>query len=282
MKNISSALHTHLNGEVLTLAHCWKITRRDTVVMGFTDHDQPLIIDDVTYAAATGFTPTAIRTTGALDSDNLDISGMLSAEAITREDILAGIYDFAEVMMFIVNYNDLSAGHIVVRYGWLGEVRLQGEQFVAELYGLTQKLNNQLGEIYSPTCRAELGDTACGVNLISRTVSGSITAVGSATVLYDTSRLEEAGRYTHGMLHFTSGANAGISMEVKSYTPQTIRVMLPLPYGCEIGDNYTLTEGCDKRFATCKTRFNNAINFRGEPYLIGIDRMLETSSTRNG
>jgi uncharacterized phage protein (TIGR02218 family) len=184
--------------------------------------------------------------------------------------------------MFVVNYAELSAGTLTLRYGWLGEVRLQGEQFVAELYGLTQQLQNQLGDSYSPTCRATLGDAACGVNLASRTVSGSITSIGAPNLLYDTSRTEEAGRYTHGTIQFTSGANAGLSMEIKSYSPQTLRLMLPLPYSPAIGDIYSLTEGCDKRFATCKTRFANAINFRGEPYLIGIDRLLETSSTRNG
>ena len=37
--------------------------------------------------------------------------------------------------------------------------------------------------------------------------------------------------------------------------------------GCRI----ELREGCDKRFATCVSRFNNAANFRGEPHLPGND-----------
>ena len=32
-----------------------------------------------------------------------------------------------------------------------------------------------------------------------------------------------------------------------------------------------LTQGCDRRMATCSTRFGNAVNFRGEPYLPGND-----------
>jgi hypothetical protein len=32
-----------------------------------------------------------------------------------------------------------------------------------------------------------------------------------------------------------------------------------------------LVEGCDKSLATCATRFANMVNFRGEPYLPGID-----------
>ncbi len=38
------------------------------------------------------------------------------------------------------------------------------------------------------------------------------------------------------------------------------------------GDAFTVTAGCDKQFATCKTKFANGINFRGFPYMPGNDR----------
>jgi hypothetical protein len=41
-KTISPALAQHLAGEVTTLATCWKITRRDGAVLGFTDHVRDL------------------------------------------------------------------------------------------------------------------------------------------------------------------------------------------------------------------------------------------------
>jgi len=37
-KTLNHALAQHLAGEVTTLATCRKITRRDGVVLGFTDH----------------------------------------------------------------------------------------------------------------------------------------------------------------------------------------------------------------------------------------------------
>ena len=46
-KTISTALAQHLAGEVTTLATCWKITRRDGIVLGFTDHVRDLQIDGV-------------------------------------------------------------------------------------------------------------------------------------------------------------------------------------------------------------------------------------------
>jgi uncharacterized phage protein (TIGR02218 family) len=32
-----------------------------------------------------------------------------------------------------------------------------------------------------------------------------------------------------------------------------------------------VTAGCDKRFETCRTKFANAVNFRGFPHLPGND-----------
>jgi hypothetical protein len=69
MKTISTALAQHLAGEVTTLATCWKITRRDGVVQGFTDHVRDLEVDGVTYRAASGYTRTAIRSTADLSVD---------------------------------------------------------------------------------------------------------------------------------------------------------------------------------------------------------------------
>ena len=40
MKSVSPALAAHLNGEVTTLATCWRLERADGWVRGFTDHDR--------------------------------------------------------------------------------------------------------------------------------------------------------------------------------------------------------------------------------------------------
>jgi uncharacterized phage protein (TIGR02218 family) len=40
------------------------------------------------------------------------------------------------------------------------------------------------------------------------------------------------------------------------------------------GDTFTVTAGCDKRFSTCRERFDNALNFRGFPHMPGNDFAL--------
>lgn len=281
MKSISAELKAHLSLEVTTLATCWKVTRRDHTVLGFTDHDQDIEYESVTYLATTGFTPTAIESTAALNVDSLDVEGMLDSNAITEQDMLAGLYDFAQVDVFMLNYEDTSQGVMTLRTGWLGEIIIKKGRFIAEIRGLTQHLSQTVGELYSPSCRANLGDSRCGVNMATLTENGSITAVTSQAILTDSSRTEEGGYFAFGKITFISGANSGLSMEVKEYSGGKFVLVLPMPKAIEVGDHYSVTVGCDKTLPTCIDRFNNAVNFRGEPHIPGTDRLLETSSTRS-
>lgn len=282
MKNISTALATHIAGEVTTLATCWKLTRRDNIVFGFTDHDVDIIVDSVTYKAASGFTPSAVQNTASLSVDNLDVEGMLSAGNITEADIMAGLYDFAEIEIFQINYNDVTQGTLKLRRGWLGEVSLVKQQFVVEVRGLTQRLSQTIGELYSASCRAAFADSRCKINAATYTVSGAITSVISNQEFKDSSRTETSGLYNFGKITFTSGANIGLSMEVKEFiSGGKIVLVLPMPYNIAIGDSYSLIQGCDKTLATCANQYNNVVNFRGEPHVPGLDSMLETAGTRS-
>lgn len=286
MKMISEALLAHIQSEVTTLATCWKLTRKDNTTLGFTNHDVDLLIDGVLYKASTGFTPTAIETTGDLSVDNLDVEGILTSGSLTEQDILAGFYDFADIEIFQVNYKDLSQGKLTLKCGWLGEVSIKKRQFVAEVRGMTQKLSQTIGELYSPACRASLGDGRCKINLELHTVTGSVTHVTSNQHFADNAREEVSGIFTSGVIQFTSGANNGVRMEVKEYLQATAHggelvLVLPLPFAVQAGDDYVLTKGCDKTLATCAGRFNNLLNFRGEPHVPGLDRMLETAGTRS-
>lgn len=281
MKSISEGLNAHLAQEVTSLATCWKVTRRDSVVMGFTDHDVDVLYDGVTYAASSGFTPTAVAASAALNVDNLDVEGLLSADAVTEEDLIAGRYDHAEVEVFVVNYADLTQGKMVLRTGWLGEVTVRGGQFVAELRGLSQKLAARIGSSYTPACRARFGDARCGVSMAAYTHTGSVVEAVSRQVFEDSSRAEAAGYFDGGLVTFSSGANAGLSMEVKEFSGGRFTLALPMPGDVAPGDGYEAVAGCDKSFATCVARFGNAVNFRGEPHVPGTDRLLETASTRS-
>ncbi len=157
-----------MTGEVTTLATLWKLTRLDGTIFGFTDHDADITypVGGQLYEAASGYLPSATSQTGNLSVDNLDVQGFLESTKIKEADLIAGKYDYASVDIYIINYNSIADGVIIIASGWkLGEVSIQQSQFKAEIRSKSQQLQQNIVELYSPDCRASLGDVRCKVDL---------------------------------------------------------------------------------------------------------------------
>lgn len=274
MKSASTKLAAHIAGETTSLATCWLVTRKDGAIFGFTDFDQNLVIDDVTYEARTGYTRTAIQTISDLSVDNLDIESAFDSEAITAQGLRDGVWDNAEVLIFLINWADLSAGKIVLKRGMIGQVELKDNLYRTELRGLTQLFSQNIGELYTADCRADLGDTRCKVDLSALTISGTVTAASDRYGFTDSSRAEEENFWKGGLVTWTSGENAGRKMEIRAFASGAFTLFLPMPSEIAVGDAYTAQPGCDKSFETCRSRYGNGINFRGEPFVPGTDAVL--------
>jgi len=276
VRAMSASLRTHINEELTTLVTCWKITLRDTTVKGYTSHTRDLTFSSQLYKASSGYTPTAIEQSSDLAVDNLEIQGFLDNAEITEAELMAGRWDYALVEIFRVNYADLSMGKDVLKVGRLGEVQMKVGQFVAELRGLSQHMTTQIVELTTPHCRADLGDARCGVTLASFTVAGTVTTATSRKQFTDSSRGEGTGTYNGGMVTFTSGLNNGLKMEVKTFTAGGVVVLfLNLPYNIQVGDTYSMSRGCDKTLSTCINTYGQVANFRGEPHIPGIDKIMQ-------
>lgn len=281
MKSITAALDAHLAKTSTTLATCWKVTRTDGEIFSFTDHDRDLVLSGLTYSASAGYTRTAIQSSADLSVDNLDLEGGLSSDSITEADIHAGLWDFATIEIFMVNWADLTQGTLKQRKGTLGQVRTGRNHFVAELRGLMQQLQQNVGRVYAVACDADVGDDRCTVNLIPLTITSTVTAVTSQRVFSDSARTESSGYFDRGKVTFTSGLNAGLQMDVKLHTPNAgsppagavIELQLPMPYVIAPGDGYTMSPGCLKTPNVCKVKFNNYVNYRGFEFVPGMDQI---------
>jgi uncharacterized phage protein (TIGR02218 family) len=278
MKTASANLKAHLAGETLTICTLWKITRTDAAVFGFTDNSRDITYGGLLYEAATGHTPSGVKTTSDLSVDNLEVQSILSSGKITEADLQAGLWDYATIEIMIVNYKVLADGHMMLRKGWIGNVKTGRTSFVAELRGMMQPLQQSVGRIYTAACDANLGDTRCGVTLASYTVTGRVTTATSGRVFTDTARTEADNYFAGGLITWTSGDNDTYRMEVKSSTSAgVVTLQQAMPNATVIGDAYSLSAGCDKLLNTCKTKFSNVINFRGFPHVPGQDKMIAGS-----
>jgi len=281
MRSIPTALQAKLDSGVTTLAQAWKLTRRDGVIAGFTDHDRDLVIDGVTYRAGTGLAASEATSRFDLSVDGGDIAGALDDVTLTDADLAAGRYDAAQVETWLVDWSDPALKVLTAR-GTLGEVKREGPAFIAELRGLADVLSRESGRLYTAKCNADLGDGKCRVDLANPAWrgSGSVTALAGAA-MFAAAGLDAFadGLFSAGRLRWTSGGNAGLAVEIKQHrvtSSSEVRLSLwqTMPEPMETGDAFTVTAGCDKTLATCRDRFGNADNFRGFPHIPGNDFLM--------
>ncbi|MBP0480989.1 DUF2163 domain-containing protein [Sagittula salina] len=265
-------LHAHLGTGVTTVCRAWVVTRRDGTVFGFTDHDRDISFDGVTFKAETGLSARALAQSTGLSVDNTEAMGALSDSAIGEGDIAAGRFDGAEVVAWLVNWKDATARRILFR-GHIGEVRRGEGAFHAELRGLSEALNRPVGRVYQKPCTAVLGDADCGFDLDTGGYAheGALEGVEESRVFL-CGALDgfDPGWFQRGRLKILSGEAEGLSVMIKrdhhrADGNRVIEVWEPLRAMVQAGEMVRLEAGCDKRFETCRLKFNNVMNFQGFP-----------------
>ena len=272
-----SGLLEHLKTGVTTTCRCWALTRRDGVVMGFTDHDRLLTFEGVAFRPDTGLSALAVQQTTGLSVDNTEALGALNDAAIREADIEAGRYDGAELRAWLVNWQDVAARRLIFR-GTMGELRRAGGAFEAELRGLTDALNVPLGRVYQKACSAILGDRDCSFDLDT---PGYVSEPPAETVEENrVFRFAEMGGFAedwfrHGVIRVLSGAAAGLIGLIKRDRSEgagrVIELWHPLGAAVTPGDALRIEAGCDKRMTTCQFKFDNLLNYQGFPDIPGDD-----------
>lgn len=279
-RNIPAGLQSHLDEGATTMCYCWRVTRTDGVVQGFTEHDNPLTFDGTTFLASSGFTASQIQSSLGLAVDNLNVDGALSSETLNEDDLAAGKYDDAFVELFWVNWRDVSE-RILKKSGYTGETQRIGIAFSAELRGLSARLGQVQTRTFKRTCDAQVGDNKCKVDLTSSTFKGT----GEVTTVYSPRSFLCSGLgsynnkwFTQGVLTWTSGPAAGTSIDVKAHVKDSGDVTIELwnapAFEIAAGWDFTVTAGCQQTVAMCRNKFDNLNNFRGFPVMPGSDAVI--------
>lgn len=264
-------LQTHLDSGCTTLCRAWQIERRDGTRYGFTDHDLPLAFDGQSYSPDSGLSAMALQQTTGLAVDNTEAIGAISSAAITDADVDAGRFDGAEVMSWLVNWEN-PAQRVMQFRGNIGEIRRAGGAFQAELRGLTDSLNRPVGRVFQRPCSAVLGDRKCKAPIMADGFRAqAVIAEIENTRVFRFAGINghAAGWFERGKIKVLTGAGADLSASIKIDRQvgglREIAVWEPLRADIQVGDEVEIFAGCDKRFETCRVKFSNAKNFRGFP-----------------
>lgn len=263
--------------DTTTLATCWQLTLMNGTIIGFTDCDQALKIDDITYHISSSFNYSNIERNSSLTIDNLQIEGAISSDYISDQDILAGKYDEAKIKIFRVNYENPNQKKTTLMSGSIGKILISGNKFIATINGISEKTQQQIVDTFSPSCRAHFCDHLCKLQASDFTAQGRVTdVIIDKRKFTDNSLSMPKNYYKNGLITFVCGGNKGISIEVKASDVNEVELFLSAPYEINCGDKYHITAGCDKLFTTCANKFNNTINFRGEPHMPGTNKLLQS------
>ncbi|MFA6218936.1 MAG: DUF2163 domain-containing protein [Erythrobacter sp.] len=255
-----------------TAAAWWRVYRQDGVALAFTTHDRDLWFDGMLHRAAPGMLPSAIRRTIGFEDDESEVEGALSHTDIRAEDLAAGRFDGARVESGIVDWQTLDAA--ALHGGSIASVSQEATGFSAQLRSAKADLAIDPVPLSSPTCRARFCGPGCTLNPAAFERVARVVAVdtGANRITLD---IADHAPYALGEVRFLDGAQAGLPMRVLAASSAGLTLDRPLDAGAALGQRLRLREGCDRTIATCASRFANAANFRGEPFLPGNDLLAQ-------
>lgn len=282
MRDIPSPLLAHLQGHTLTTAICWAIEKRDGTFIRGTEHDQSITVDSGalagTYRAGANITASTIAGGSDLAPDNLNVDGAIPQQVVdyidvSVRDIEGGLLALAPVTVFAVNWAAPNDGQIVLRRGFLGEISRDSDgKYTTEIRGLLQLLSQQIIETYGERCVVKrFGDERCKLDLAPFTHTGTVTLVTNRKAFRTDLGILPSTAFRGGEFTFTSGPNDGYIREVKSANGDDITFWEPWPELPEVGDSFTIVQGCDRSRTAC-AGYNNIVNFRGYGIFVpGLD-----------
>lgn len=288
----------------------------DGVSYGVTDTNRNVVYDDnassLDYSAAIGAEPSTFTTAADLSVDNAEIKSLMPVfdVPISEEDIRAGVYDYARMTVYIVNYENLIPGrHCVLHKGTVGQVTIRddGLSFVNEYRGLMAQLKQSLCGKDSLGCRAIFGSQEigsgtpgpqvthdwCGFDATTLLVSAEVADVGLENTLsfqVDDATGWTANHLNPGIVKFTSGLNAGRTYEIDTNTADGwITLSFEAAFPIAVADTFDYRPDCSKLARdTAKGCMKWFValwfeHFRGEPDIpVGQEGSLQTPGASVG
>ena len=264
--------------ELETVATWWRLLRRDGVTLGFTTHDGDLWFDGVLHRAAPGMMPSSIRRTAGLEADSAEVRGAITHCAIAAEDLAAGRYDGAAVVIGLVDWQSLERRAIYS--GTIGAVTQEAASFTAQLQSRKADLAVDRVPRTSPACRADFCGPGCTLSP-ARFTHEAVLAVhdlwaNAVTLTCAASNDALVG----GTLRWLDGPYGGMAMRILGEAGGALVLDVPLDVTLMAGTRALVREGCNHTLVTCAGRFANAVNFQGEPFLPGNDLITRYGLTQ--
>jgi len=281
MRVASTALIALLNGlraqsdSQILMADCYTFTLRSGLILTYTNSDieialngylylaNSVLVDGLKFKCAVGLDVDQQQITiHARPSDTVNSVPFLEA-------IRNGVFDGCEIQReraFLTSWNAAPAGSVILFKGRVGTIDNVGRTTAqvtvnSDLVLLDMQMPRNL---YTPQCVHVLYDSGCGLIKSAFGTAGSAGAGSTATSI---AWAGASSAYTQGTILFSSGINAGVSVNIKSAGSGVLALSAPLQNLPGVGDTFTAYQGCAHTMSNCQSQFNNLSNFRGFPFV---------------
>lgn len=275
MRTIPAALQTLLTDTTVTpaLCHLLTVTRRNGTISRFTTWNTNLTVGGNAYVALPGLSVSAIRYKRNSPGSTVEFTVTTDDDgaALDEDVVRSGLWDHAEVIVAFCSPDLLSAGAVELWRGFCGHVELS-DRFHARIQavGLMRKADKITIPKYSEECRADFGDSRCKKNIAALKASATVASISGHTVGLSS---PVSPQMKLGLLVPTSGEGVGEAFEIRSVSASgsSVKTFLQTRGRLAVGDAVDLYPGCDHSLDGAQgcVFWDNAINFRGEPFVPG-------------
>ena len=259
-----NALRSQSDARAL-VADCYTISLRTGLILTYTNADVPISLNGYVYSANSVLVDgLKFKCDVGLNVDQQQIT--LSARSTDTvggipilQAIRNGLLDGAEIQReraFLPSWTGAPIGSVILFKGRVGAIDNIGRTTAqitvnSDLVLLDIDMPRNL---YSPSCQHRLYDSGC---TLVKNAFGASGAVGSGSTNVTINWSSSSPVYTQGTATFISGANTGVTANVKSSSSTGFQLSYPLDAIPAAGDAFTIYQGCDHTQATCKNKFNN-------------------------
>ena len=236
---------------------------RDAQVWRFTSADRDKTVSAQTYTAA-------IITRSDIESGSELARSPLRLE-VPRDFAVADLWRVApptsRVTVLLRQYHEGDSELVTLWTGRILNVEFEGARanILCEPVFTTVKRIG-LRRLYQRQCPHALYGTRCGVNRADFDVAGTVASISGAAVSVSAASSFADGYFSGGYLEFQPSAGVYERRFIEAHAGAALTIM-GSTFGLAVSTSVTLYPGCAHTLAVCQSKFSNAANYGGMPWM---------------
>lgn len=269
-------------GSLWVQADLYTFTLPGGAVYRYTSADRDITIGGNTFSSlGPRIQRGKTKLTNDLSVDSIDVTiyakptDYLAGTTGWLEAAVAGSFDGATLLVqrFISdNWANTALGAVHQFFGLVGACSVDRGKIAMKVNSPLILLNKQMPRnLFQPSCLHTLFDSGCTLSKASFAVNCTVASGSTASSINTSTSAGASSYFDLGHITFTSGANAGLTRTVKSFTagsPSVFSLVTAFPAAPAAGDAFTAYPGCNKLWSgDCLNKFNNQANYRGFDFI---------------